>query len=278
MNPLDLFNNLLASGAYDWLRKLTPQQLIVFFSVIFCVILVWKPIKKWFKKTFHKKRSCVDCLLIVFGISEQYRTAEDSINRSLLGRKMSGVEQKIELINLELLKKYKEYQAKIVNEKTDNSYSNMVKEYWGYKHALRDALDLLKKYIKRTIIENGFHKLSEKEFSMYVKEKVNELISVYEQFIMNDYPRDCIVPVNYLFDMFDRDWFEDIAFSFYMNAKEIQLDAEKQIKELEEGLKHDMNGFIKGAVTDKTQSETFLPQSNQTKIIKMNNELRDTEN
>jgi hypothetical protein len=255
----DLLSNVLSNGISGFLSNLPSGWFVVFiFYIILAVYILLPKIKKICRKIINRRRSCGDCMLIMLGISEKYRSAEDKINRNILNRKMSKVERKIEIIISELLKKYKEYQTNLINEQGIANYNIIDKEYWGYKHSMVNATYLLKMAIKKTFLENNFDKLSDKEFSMYVKDKTLELISIYENSILQDYPKDCFVEIDFLFQNFDKNWFEDIMFEIYISAKEVQLDAESRTKELERGLRDDINNFIKES-SDKSR---FLEYSN----------------
>ena len=228
-NLLGVFFNIFtnSNGLPFW------QSLIVSVLLLILFLLLTKS-KNFFEKLIHR-RSCGDCVLLIFGISEEYRSQEDYINRNLLNKKMLYAEQKIELVILNLLKQYKVFQKNNPNEK----------EYWGYKHSITNALDLVKREIRRTFLENGFHTISGKEFSDYVKEKTKSLISTIENFIMNDYPKDMTVQIETLFSSFDKNWFEDIIFEIYINSKSIQVEADNNIDELEKQLKEDIDIFVK---------------------------------
>ncbi|MEM4261313.1 MAG: hypothetical protein QXG00_08770 [Candidatus Woesearchaeota archaeon] len=241
---MEIIINFL-SNLFNYIDKL-PNWMSICVLIFVLLILIFERLIKQgiislFKKLFVKKRSCGDCILIIFGISEKYRSQEDNITRNLLNKKMVYVEQKIEMMVLELLKKYKDYQSVNLG---DNNLKEI--EYWGYKHSIINAFDLIKREIKRTFLENGFHILNGKDFSNYVKEKTQELISIFENFMMTDYPKNAIVSFDYLSNDFDKGWFEDIIFDIYIKTKEVQLNAENKIKELEQNLKNDIDNFSRG--------------------------------
>jgi hypothetical protein len=240
----DFFN-----GFFGFLNTLPDSLGIITLIIVLLIFILSSQIKKSFnwliKKMGLNKRSCGDCILILFGISEKYKKEEDYINRHLLNKKMNYVEQKMEYMTIELTKKYKDFQIEILKQSKNYNYENVDKEFWGYKHALVNALYLFKKNIKFTFLENGFHVLNDKDMSIYVKEKSQSFISTFENFLTSDYPRDNIVNVNKIYNFLDKNWFEDIMFDIYIEAKKIQIEADIKIKDLENKLKNEINKFIK---------------------------------
>ena len=241
------------TGFFTYLGTLLFSQAFLILAMIVLILSflpqLRKMITKIFQSLFKRRRTCGDCVILIFKISEKYKLQEDAISRNILNKKMNYVEQKIEHITLDLLKKYKNWTksniTKLENYKNIHQEDTDV-EYWGFKHTTINALDLVKRNIKMSFLENGFHLMSERDFSNYVKEKTKDLISIYETFILNDYPKNIFITANELFEFLDHDWFEDIMFDVFINAKNIQLVSENNIKELEKKFKEDIdNLFVK---------------------------------
>jgi hypothetical protein len=209
------------------------------------IIMGFKKLWKWIGSKFNKKRSCGDCILLIFGISEKYKKDIDRIDRKILEKQMNYVEQKIETITLDLLRTYKEDQMLIVDEKSNYSTEIVDRDYINYKEALANAIDLAKKEIRRSFKENGFHTKDGKEFADYVKEKAVDLLAIARRYMMSSYCKNAFVPLEYRFKRFDERKFEDLVFDVYIKAKEIKVDSENRITELENEFKIEMDKFVK---------------------------------
>lgn len=242
------FLSYFFNGFFNFVNTLPSWQAIILVILIFWIFLFSPYIKTFiiwlFKKVKSKKRSCGDCILIIFGISEKYKSQEDIINKRILSEQMNYVEQKIEQITLELLRTYKEQQIKISS--LGNYYPEWIeRDYINYREALFNSIELAKKECRRAFKENGFHTMSGKEFADYVKEKTIDLLSISRKYMMGAYYKDAAISIESRFKAFNEREFEDVVFDIFIKAKEIKINAQNKIKELEKNLKEDIDDFIK---------------------------------
>lgn len=237
------------NGFFNFIDKL-PNGLGILTLIIVLIIFIIAPqIKSSFswliKKIGLKKRSCGDCILLIFGVSEKYKNEIQKTERKILETQMNYVEQKIEIMTLDLLRTYRDDQNIFKNETSASDDENLERDYINYKESLMNAIELSKKEIRRSFKENGFDKKSGKEFADYVKEKTKDLLSIARKYMLSSYFKNAIVPLEYRFDRFDERGFEDIIFEVYIKAKEIRVEAETNIDYLENKLKFEIDQFIK---------------------------------
>jgi hypothetical protein len=245
------FSSDFFSGFWNYVTGLHGWGIVVVIIIALMAILApliimgFKSLFKWIGSLFKSKRSCGDCILLIFGTSERYKVQMETLRRNILMNQMTYVEQKIESLTLELLRTYKEDQVLIVNEKSVYSIEIVDRDYINYKEALSNAIDLSKKEIRRSFKENGFHTKEGKDFADYVKEKAVDLLSIARKYMMNAYYRDSFVPLEYRFKKFDERKFEDLVFEVYIKAKEVVIDTENKVKELENKFKIEIDNLVK---------------------------------
>jgi len=237
------------TGFFNFLDKLPSWQGITTLIIVLLIIILTPQIRKlsvWiFEKFVAKKRSCGDCILIIFGISEKYKTQIDQISRRILETQMNYAEQKIEMLILELLRTYKEQQNKKL-ETTDKKASSkeLDKEYINYRECLLNAIELSRREVRRTFKENGFEDLSGKEFADYVKDKAKDLLAIARNYMMNSYFKDSYIQIEERFNSFDERAFEDLVFDVYIKAKEAKNTSVKKMVDLDQEFKNEIDNFI----------------------------------
>jgi len=247
------FSSDFFKGFWEYITGLQVWQATIIITLI-VVLLILSPLIltgckilfNSFIKLYKKGRRCGDCILIIFGISEKYKLNIDTLRRKILENQMTYVEQKIEMLILELLRTYQEDQQIIAKEKAGYPSEEMLeRDYINYKESIGNAIELAKKEIRRSFKENGFDGISGKEFATYVKEKAVDLLAIARRYMMNTYYKNAFVSLEYRFKTFDERQFEDIVFEVYIKAKEIRLNTEAKIKELEEKFKEEIDNLIK---------------------------------
>lgn len=242
----DFFNSF-----FDFLNTLPSWEMSIVLVIVLLIVLLSSQIKAMFNcfwKNFinKKRRSCGDCILLIFGISEKYKREIYIIEHRILELQMNYVEQKIETFTLDLLRTYKEDQFKILQEKGMNiSEEILEREYINYKEALANAIELAKKEIRRSFKENGFDKKNGKEFADFVKEKAKDLLAIGRKYMLNSYYKNSVVSLERRFNNFDERAFEDLIFEVYIKAKEIRTTSENMINNLNEKFKLEIDNFIK---------------------------------
>jgi len=238
------------NGFFNFIGKLPDWQGIITLIVVLMIFILAPQIKKLFgwltKKTFFNKRSCGDCILLIFGISEKSKNEIQKIERKILESQMNYVEQKIEIITLDLLRTYKDDQETLKSQTSIEIDNDILeRDYINYKESLSNAVDIAKKEIRRSFKENGFDGKSGKEFADYVKEKSKDILSIARIYMLSSYFKNAFVPLEYRFAKFDERGFEDLIFEIYIKAKELRIEAENKIESLENKLKVEIDQFVK---------------------------------
>lgn len=237
------------NGFFDFLKTL-PQWQGIFLLVIFLLILIFEKNIKVFlnyvcQKMFSQRRSCSDCILIIFGISAKYKTEIEILEKNILKEQMNYVEQKIETLFLDLIRTYKEDQLKKLKEQSNYSLDLVDKEYIIYQEVLSNSIEVAKREVRRSFKENGFHIKSGKEFADYVKGKTKDVLAIARKHMINKYPKNALILIEERFSSFDEKDFEDLMFDVYIKAKEIRIETENKIKELEIKFKEEIDRLIK---------------------------------
>ncbi len=243
---------------------ITGSQLIVVLLIILAIIIVFKSekISKLFKKfSIKRKRSCKDCFELLFSKDKQFdmevkrlSKKQEKVENNVLKSQMNFAEQKLIEINLRLNTFYN-------NKLRDSKIKGIseVEQYRMFYGLLKDALNIeLKDEIRRAFKENGFYEISGAEFAAYVKEKVQTLISMLKQYMVNMYPNPSdtlIVSLDAVLkcikDMESK--FEDKVFEMFIEAKKIQKEAYEKINKFDdeinnrkEKLQSEIDELIKG--------------------------------
>lgn len=223
------------------------QGLIIIFVVLVTILIgsFWKKIIAWIgNRLFRTARSCGDCILILFGKEAVYTAERKKATSHILDTQMTFASQKLDSLYLDLITSYrKDIVSHRDGKNVDQSLEN--KEYAWYKEALANAFDLIKKELRRSFKENGFHELSGKLFSEYVKNISSHLIDIGKAYMVDKYPSDMMVPLEERLDKLNESHIEDIVFDVYTNAKEIRNEAEVKAKKLDDDFKTEINDFMK---------------------------------
>jgi hypothetical protein len=236
-----------------WLLAQSPSLpiLIVVLLIVLLIMVIVKidTIKKifglrvWGKKKVEK-RSCRDCILIVLSKGEQYNQNRNIIRDSILDNQMTFASHKIDSLFLGLVLSYSQDIIKARKDKDNPDYLLENKEYLMYQEMLGNALALCKKEIRRSFKENGFHEKEGKEFNDYVKKQAETLISIGRTYIKEKYPsHGMMVQIEDRFGRMDVREIESYVMDVYMNAKDIMIRADNDIKKLKDNFSNDIETF-----------------------------------
>jgi hypothetical protein len=189
-----------------------------------------------------RKRSCGDCILLLFHTKEEYLSKRNIVQRNVIPTQKTFAYQKILETEFKLLQAYRDDLSKLRKEE-DSDREN--KEFIIYSQCLKNALYLVKQELARSFDENGFHDLDDIKFQLYVKNMAKNIINIEEDYMLQAYPSSgMIVPIKYRFDNFPTTYLSDVAFEIYIKAKEIRLDAEEKLKILDQQFKKDIDAII----------------------------------
>lgn len=233
---------------FNYIRSIEFSQAAILIFGIFTIFMIFKNLNlitelgnKILSK-FKRKRTCSDCALLIINLVSDTIKRKKEINEKVLDDQMNYVEMVLETITVDLLSKYKEHQIKFRKEKIDTDLEN--KEYILYKESLQNVLFLIKKEVRRSFKENGFHEKDGNEFSEYIKNKSKELIAIAKRYMMAGYPDSMQVPLKYKFDSLPESIVEGYVFEAFENAKEIVKKAKEDVNKVEIDYKELMDKFI----------------------------------
>jgi len=135
--------------------------------------------------------------------------------------------------------------VKMLGEKSETLYYRM---FWGISN---DAINIkMKDEIRRSFKENGFDKMSEKDFLQYVKNQSKNLVSSLRNHIINLYPPDnrgMLVSMEEILQQIDQDEskYESFFLEIYMEAKKFKKQDEDGIEDIDKKFEKEINEFIK---------------------------------
>lgn len=222
----------------------SPIGVILFISILIALVLIsiqGGAVIQWGKEKFvfgksKNKRSCKDCLLIIMKSRDECEYNTSTKRNSILRDQMNFAEQKILELKGILLNDYREQ----LTEKRDQENVDPIeenKQYLLYNSVLTNILEITKDEIRRSFKENGFEGFNGQEFSNYVKNKAQTLISLSKTHMLNQYPyTGMIIPLAERIKRFEPMSLkiEDMTFDVYIHAKEIKVTIDKEIKQLRE--------------------------------------------
>ena len=196
---------------------------------------------QWFAKRKGKK-SCGDCVLILFGIREKYELEIYQKNKNILRAQMSYFEQKAHELTLWLILSFQDDMEKLGVGK---SPALVLSQSCNYQEALKNAMVCVKDEVRKAFKENGFHELSDQEFTAYVKSKVKTLISIVQSYLTTYYTSaDAIVTLKYRFDKIDYNRLTDVGFDVFGNARNVVQEAKLAEEGLKKRLSEDIDSFL----------------------------------
>jgi hypothetical protein len=192
------------------------------------------------------KRSCADCILVLFGKRERLEVQRSFFLNRILKEQMNFAEQKILEVQSILLAAYRDMLSK--KRTADISSSEENKQYRLYQGILFSALMSIKDELRRSFKENGFENLHGNDFSAYVKSKSMALISIGRDHINDLYPYDGMLITNkdrmeVLENLMPK--FEGMCFDLFSRAKEIKIETKKKASELEQEFANEIDEFVR---------------------------------
>ncbi len=233
---------------FNYIRSIEFSQAAILIFGIFTIFMIFKNLNlitelgnKILSK-FKRKRNCIDCSWRIINLVSDTIKRKRERNDKILDDEMNYVEMILETVSVDLLSKYKEYQIQFRKEKVDVDLEN--KEYIMYKESLQNVLFLVKKEIRRSFKENGFHEKDGNEFSEYIKNKSKELIAIAKRYLMAAYPDSMQVPLKYKFDNLSDSVVEGYIYDIFENAKDIVKKANDDIAKIELEYKDEINNII----------------------------------
>lgn len=189
------------------------------------------------------KRSCGDCILILMGEREKYELNMRMMSNKTLKNQMNYAEQR--LLDIQnILDKC--FDARYDSIEKPGSYEVQYKLYYGL---VSTALIKIKDEIRRSFKENGFFELSDKDFTEYVRGKLRSLIQMLNRNLKTVYPstkdgltisiEDILAGIEIHMQELN-----DIMFDVYVRGKEIVIETENEIKDLENRFSKWVDNFI----------------------------------
>lgn len=253
----------MINAFFGWLVVLPWEAQVVIFIIMILsavVISIWGTAAvKWGATTVGfggknkttgrpklSKRSCGDCVVIMMGTKDTCSLKIEQINKSILKNQMNIAEQKlIELQNL-ILQTYRTDLEKL--RPSQSSVAEEMKQFKLYQSVLSVSLTILKDDIRRCFKENGFEELDDSELKSYTKEKSKTLKTICLNHMSNQYPYEgMIVPWDNCVERTDEldKVIENIFSDMFIKAKELKLEANKNIKEITNDFKKEIDNLIK---------------------------------
>lgn len=240
------------SELFKWLQKLPPwlSVVVLILATLFLVISKWEKIVGFIKllsgRGIEKKRTCGDCVLILFGIREKYEYKIRQLDTNLLRSQMRFAEQKLQEIIFFLIQSFNE-DIDILGK--DRAHPEKVREIALYCEALKNSMLTVKDEVRRCFKENGFSKYSEREFTIYVKERMASMISIARTYIQQYYVQDTstIVSLRHRFKKLDEQHMGQIdtfVFEIFTTAKDLYVDSQDEKRNLEEALTEEIDFFV----------------------------------
>jgi len=192
------------------------------------------------------RRSCYDCIMMVTGIISKYRTNRDRLSESTIRNQMCFAEQKIQEAHGLLTRTFWEMLETKKKLKPELDNVLVQKDFVIYEEVLARALNgCVKDELKRSFKENGFHDIGGMEFSIFVKSKTKSVIAMGRDYLRTRYPfNGMIIPIQERFDALDVGAIEDMMFEIYIKAKEIKLETDAEIKELDKLMASELDELI----------------------------------
>lgn len=189
------------------------------------------------------KRSCGDCLLIMFGIRERHEAEIHKINTNILRSQMNYFEQKSQEVLLWLTQSFQDEMEVLGADKPVNV---RIAQYGNYQEALKNALEAAKNEYRKSCKENGLMELSDSEFSSYVKSKARALIFITKSYLSTYYVQtdDTIVTLKHRFEKLDTNHINEIIFNAYENARDVVKEAKLKEKESKEKFIKEIDSFV----------------------------------
>lgn len=226
---------------WEWLAGLPlfwQIGLPITLGMFIVIISIWgNAILSWGKRSIgigKPSRSCRRCRQLIVTKTYKYRSDRELILQSILRDQMNYAEMKTHEIFLSLCRSYRQTLVDFRKPDKQINTNEEHKEYLIYQESLNGALFLIKNELRRSFKENGFCDMGPTEYTQYCKDKTRALITIGREHIMSRYPyENMIIPLQYRFDQLDIDWIETAVFNLMDRAKEIYIDAQEKLENLD---------------------------------------------
>lgn len=187
---------------------------------------------------------CKKCKDLVMTKAIKYATECEIVKNSVLRDQMNYVEQKLQEICLAFTQSYREMIVSYRKPNEPMDYQREQKEYLLYQETLCNALEIIKKELRRSMKENGFFEMSAMEYASYCKSKTTTVISMEKEYVTSRYPFEgMIIPLLERFAKTDIKFIEGIIFEIFNKSKEIVLDSKEKLKQLSDKFDSDLDNL-----------------------------------
>lgn len=204
------------------------------------------------QKKSRFKRTCGDCILILMAEREKLEYSLRNLQNQILKSQMNYVEQKLISLEINLTDSF----LTTINNNGDHELSELntknKEELIGYQYKIynqiiKNCLDILKDEFRRSFKENGLSSINELEFSYYLKDRVNDMKSLFAQNFRNMCGHNNIgitfeTAINDIEKASDN--LKENIKSIYIFGRQTELDIEDQINIKKDKFKECVNGFV----------------------------------
>lgn len=240
--------NEISIGLSTWLGSLNLnwwQSLIFLVLIILIILIIYNDkLKKILK--IKEKRSCVDCLSIIFGEEKIYYAKQnkifkeqEKIDNNILKNQMDYAEQKLAEIESSFIDFYN---SLIYKKRTpDINIIPLLIQNKLFYSLICDSIYLrMRDSIRKRFKSEGYYEISSFEFTNCVKIFSQSIYSLFKQTMVQLYP-----PNGHMFISLDDvlrfmeeyvSVFEDNIFEMVIHAKKVKNEAIEKIKELDNEL------------------------------------------
>lgn len=206
--------------------------------IILLIAIFGNAVVKFGKKSIKlgktDSNNCSRCRQIVLIKTLKYKTDREMLQQSILRDQMNYAEQKIHEAFLGLCRSFRE--TLVSFRKPEKKIDTVLeqKEYIIYQESLGNALNLIQNELRRSFKENGFCEMGPVEYTQYCKEKTKALVTIGREYLMGRYLfENMIIPIHYRFEQLNVENIETMAFSIFDRAKEVSIDVNAKIKQLD---------------------------------------------
>jgi hypothetical protein len=194
------------------------------------------------------KRSCNDCIMLLFSKRETLQSEIDITQRAVLKQQMNLAEQRLIEVLVELCQTYRSTLSNKRDPKLPVDYNREDREFKIYEGALRQALNYVKDEVRRSFKENGFDVLPPNEFNDYIKNKVQLILGIATSYTDGKYPNEGMIIdrqewIKYIQTIYIHK-VELLITNLFVKAKDIEIDSSERIASLKLAFMHDINNIL----------------------------------
>jgi len=187
------------------------------------------------------KRSCGDCVLLLMAEREKKEIQMRRESDRVLKIQMTFVEQKL----IEIQTKIAERFNNLIDQSLSIDKSIQYKLFYGL---FKDALIHIKDEIRRSFKDNGFYEISGSDFSWYIKDRIQVVISILTQYFRNFYPdNNEIIELNKIIEIIEKEkpFLSDIINNLYCYAREVKIESDQKVESIKKSFSDWVDDFIK---------------------------------